>query len=570
MARSARHRLPARRRAARLLPLLLATAMAFGCLPEPPTGASFEVESGTRTGGARIGTSPGASRWRYVELGARDEAAPRSGLAALPPMGFNQYNHFGLHMTESVMREITDAMVANGMRDAGYRYVNLDDSWQGGRDDAGRIQANADFPSGIRALADHVHDRGMKLGIYTTPNHTSCGGRTGSAGHVQQDVDSFASWGVDLIKLDWCNADLSTDAAIAITTEWRDAIARAGRPMVLSINAGAGAEVGGWARRLANMWRSGDDICASWYNKTRAPDPAAEDCYTSRYHNGIFDYLTSRASADPERVGPGHWADPDMLEVGNPGLSYEEARSHFGLWAMWSAPLIAGNDPRAMTPGSDASRILLNPEVIAVDQDPAGVMAGKVSDTGGLQVWSKPLADGSQAILLLNATDRAADITATRSSLGLTGTYALRDLWAGRDLGSSTGDHTARAVPAHGSVLLRTVTDAPACATTVPVPDRGSVTKTIAVPAGGTYRVASRMRGGGTADAYLLQVDGGCPIEVGGTALPARTWTWVDHRDGDRSAPVDVTLTAGAHELRMLGTGPGLGLDRVVLRFLGT
>jgi alpha-galactosidase len=445
--------------------------MAFGCLPEPRVGASFEAEAGTPAGGARIGRAPGASGWRHVELGASDAAsgtaaAPSPGLAAVPPMGFNQYNHFGLTITESVMREIVDAMVANGMRDAGYRYVNIDDSWQGARDAGGRLQANASFPSGIAALADYAHGRGMKLGIYTTPNHTSCGGRTGSAGHVQQDVDGFASWGVDFVKLDWCGADLSPTGAAAITTEWRDAIARTGRPMVLSINAGAGAEVGGWARRLAQMWRSGDDICASWYNKTRAHSVAAEDCYTARHHNGISDYLNSRASADPDRVGPGHWADPDMLEVGNAGLSYEEARSHFSLWAMWSAPLIAGNDPRAMTPGSDANRILLNPEVIAVDQDPAGVMARKVSDTNGLQVWSKPLADGRQVILLLNATDHAADITATRSALGLTGTYALRDLWAHRDLGPFSGDYTARSVPAHGVVMLSAVPAARPCVRT--------------------------------------------------------------------------------------------------------
>jgi alpha-galactosidase len=515
--------------------------------------------------GAAPPTTQGAEAMPEAEPGTA--AAPTSGIAAVPPMGFNHYNHFGNSVTESVMREIVDAMVANGMRDAGYRYVNIDDSWQGGRDAAGKIKTNGNFPSGIRPLADYVHARGMKLGIYTSPNHTSCGGRTGSAGHVQQDVDSFASWGVDFVKLDWCGADYSSSGAAAIATEWRDAIARTGRPMVLSINAGGGAEVGGWAKDRVHMWRSGDDICASWYNKTRAKAATAEDCYTSNYHSGIYDYIYSRASADPERVGPGHWADPDMLEVGNAGLTFEEARSHFSLWAMWSAPLIAGNDPRAMTAGSDATRILLNPEVIAVDQDPAGVMARKVSDTNGLQVWSKPLADGRQVILLLNATDRAADITATRSSLGLTGNHALRDLWARRDLGPFSGDYTARSVPAHGVVMLSTVAaGVQPCPTAVPAVDHGTVTVTTSVPAAGTYRIASRMgNSGGTADAYLLQVDGGCPVPVGGTALPAGAWTWVDHRDGDRSRKVDVKLAAGRHELKLIGTERGLRLDRVVL-----
>lgn len=375
------------------------------------------------------------------------------GTATGPPMGFNHYNNFGNAINESTMREIADAMVRNGMRDAGYVYLNIDDSWQGGRDAAGRITANANYPSGIKALADYVHARGLKLGIYTTPAATSCGGKTGSAGHTVEDVQTFAAWGVDFIKLDWCGSDYSGAGAERIAKEWKSAIDASGRSMVLSINAGGDLSVAAWASRTATIWRSGDDICASWYNRTRSPNPAARDCFTRTYHSGIYDYLTSTTADHRPWVGPGHWADPDMLEVGNPGLTTAEAQTHFSLWAMWSAPLIAGNDPRRMIAGDDTSGILLNTEVIAVDQDADSVMAGRVSDSSGIQVWVKPLKGGRQAVLAVNTDDVPRDVVVDLATLGLSGA-AARDLWGHRDLGRLTGTYLAPGVPAHGSVML--------------------------------------------------------------------------------------------------------------------
>ncbi|MBL7513167.1 cellulase family glycosylhydrolase [Frankia nepalensis] len=369
-----------------------------------------------------------------------------------PPMGFNHYNHFGNTINEGIVREIVDAMVRNGMREAGYVYVNIDDSWQGERDANGNIRTNSQFPSGIAALADYVHKRGMKLGIYTTPTAKTCAGRTGSEGHEKQDVQAFANWGVDYIKLDWCGADYSPDGAAAIARKWKEAIAASGRPMVLSINAGGTLHVPPWASEIVNLWRTGDDICSSWYNQTRDPDPASS-C-RGKQPAGIRDYLFNNTAGNAPFVGPGHWADPDMLEVGNKGLSFEEAKTHFSMWAMWSAPLLAGNDPRQMTGSDDASRILLNTEVIAVDQDPLSVMATKVRDDGGLQIWRKPLAGGGQAVALVNTRDEATTMTLSWRDLGWTSVSAVRDLWRHADLAPGGTGYTG-SVPAHGTVMLR-------------------------------------------------------------------------------------------------------------------
>jgi alpha-galactosidase len=390
---------------------------------------------------------------RYGDPGQLTQQAVL-GAAGRPPMGFNPYNAFGNSADEEVMRTVTDKMVSNGMRDAGYVYVNIDDSWQGKRDSGGNITANANFPNGIKALSDYVHARGMKLGIYTTPAAKSCAGNTGSAGYVQQDVNTFAAWEVDFIKLDWCNADYSPAAAADIARTWSAAIDSSGREMILSINAGGDSSVGPWAAQYANMWRTGDDICASWFNKTRQHHPAAENCFNTRYHNGIYDYIVSSTADNGPFVGPGHWADADMLEVGNPGLSPIEAKSHFSLWAMWSSPLIAGNDPRSMNPGDATSQILLNREVIAIDQDPLGAMARKVEDSADVQVWVKPLAGGTYAVLGLNTADVAREISINWEQIGLFGRYDLRDVWTHAGAGTATDQYTRKSVPGHGVIQL--------------------------------------------------------------------------------------------------------------------
>jgi alpha-galactosidase len=395
-------------------------------------------------------------------LGSYGLALPRRAAAAgpvtlgdTPPMGFNPYNHFGNNVTETMIRQVADSMVANGMRDAGYLYINLDDDWQGGRDAAGNLIANSNFSSGIPALADYLHSRGFRFGLYTSPAATTCAGRAGSAGHYSQDVTTFASWGVDYIKLDWCGADYSPAGAASIARQWRDAIAATSRPMVLSINAGGSPSVALWAKDVATSWRTGDDICASWFNKTQPHDPATRDCFDARFHNGIYDVLTTDASHTAPFVGTGHWPDPDMLEVGNAGLSPDEQRTHFSLWAMWGTPLLAGNDPRTMLSNDVASQILLNREVVGIDQDAEGAMARQMSRVGATQVWTKPLTGGDEAVLLVNTGETPTDITVDLTALGLDGSRHVRDVWAHSDVGAFTGAYTASSVAPHASALIR-------------------------------------------------------------------------------------------------------------------
>jgi alpha-galactosidase len=488
---------------------------------------------------ARHGTIPPAA--------ARQPATGGPG----PPMGFNHYNRFGNSVNEKDMRQIADAMVANGMKAAGYQYVNLDDSWEGERDGSGQITANENFPSGIKALADYVHQRGLKFGIYTTPSARTCGGHIGSSGHVTQDVDTFAAWGVDFLKLDWCGSDYSEKGARAIAQQWHDAIGAAGRPMVLSINAGLAA--GPWASRIATMWRSGDDICASWFNKTAAHAPAARDCFNKQYHDGLYDVLNGGTAGQASRAGPGHWADPDMLEIGNPGLTADEAATEFALWSMWSAPLLAGNDPRTMT---DVDRLMLNSEIIAIDQDPLATMARKVGDHAGLQIWSKPLAGGDEALLLLNTTDTAADVTA---SLGGPGAHRIRDLGTHADLGTFTGSYTATSVRPHASVLLRVGLPPLAAPTPNPRSPYGIARLRVQHIPSGNFTPQIRLAAPGT---LRVLIDGKA---VSMTTPPAAAsgagWIWVS---GD-----PVHLSQGAHTLDVISGQPGLVIDQVRLTAKG-
>jgi alpha-galactosidase len=500
-----------------------------------------------------------------------------AGGSTAPPMGYNPYNHFGNSADEKLMREVADAMVANGMHAAGYRYLNVDDSWQGGRDAAGNLTANKRFPSGMKALADYAHAKGLRFGLYTSPATRSCGGRPGSAGHVEQDVRTFASWGVDYIKLDWCGADYSPERAAAIVDEWQRAITAAGRPMLLSINAGRNVDVAAWANTRANVWRTGDDVCASWYNQTRAHDPGARDCYTEKHHAGIYDYLRSSTADHAAYARPGHWADPDMLEVGNPGLTDDEARTHFGLWAMWSAPLLAGNDPRVMAEGDTASRILLDSEVIDIDQDPLGVMAGRIANNDGLEVWFKPLADGDRAVLLINTRDAVADITVPLSTFTAEPVWA-RNLWEHTDIGMVSGSHTVRRVPAHGSALLRLTpvgrdegsgspseiaSSGRASPATTPAPP-ASLTFTVATDNPGRYRLTLRAAYRGKAP------DGGghaITVRYGGREwripLPTRTgeWRWVGRTQDGK--PVDIDI---CHPAPLVVTADaGVAIDQLAL-----
>jgi alpha-galactosidase len=365
-------------------------------------------------------------------------------------MGFNTYNTFGRRsINQAEIAGIVRAMAADGMRASGYQYVILDDGWQGTRTSSGQITANpALFPCGIKQLAAFVHAEGLLFGIYTSPAPQACSGRVGSGGHVIDDARTFASWGVDYVKLDWCGADYSPSGAAAIARTWRAALNATGRPMILSINAGGSPSVGPWARAIANSWRVGGDICGSWYNQTRPPSATARACYNRKYDEGIYDYLASPGvRAQVKLAGPGHYIDPDMLEVGTAAESADgqsvagyaltpaEAGTNFAMWAMWSAPLIAGNDPRTMTGTDLASQILLNRQIIAVDQDPLGRPATLVLSHGSWQVWHKTLSGGRVAVAVVNLADAAEAVGFSWAELGLAGPpHVLSDVWTHRDV----------------------------------------------------------------------------------------------------------------------------------------
>jgi len=366
-------------------------------------------------------------------LGATAARAPlENGLVRTPPMGWNSWNHFGCDVSDRLIRETADAMVASGMRDAGYRYVVIDDCWQVVRDAQGRLVADsARFPDGIKPLADYVHAQGLKFGIYTDAGRKTCQGRPGTYGHEMEDARTFASWGVDYVKEDWCYAD-SLDAPVQYG-KFRDALRAARRPIVLSICEWGSFSPWDWGPTTGHLWRTTTDI---------------EDKWTSVLDN--LDISAQHAAA----ARPGAWNDPDMLEVGNGGMTDGEYRAHFSLWAIMAAPLIAGNDLRTMTPAT--RDILTNREVIAVDQDSLGVQGTVVQeDPPEHQVWVKPLRDGSRAVVLLNRSITADSITATWWRLRLpAGPALVRDLWAHADVGTFTDKFTTL-VPAHGAVMVR-------------------------------------------------------------------------------------------------------------------
>ncbi len=361
---------------------------------------------------------------------AQPSGGSPSQLAQTPPMGWNSWNKFACNVSEELIRETADAMISSGMHAAGYEYVNIDDCWQVSRDGEGNIVADATrFPAGMKALADYVHNKGLKLGIYTDAGTLTCQKRPGSFNHEFQDAKTYASWGVDYVKVDWCHAEgLDPEVQYA---KFRSALAQAGRPMVFSIcNWGVKAPWL-WAPAIGNLWRTTEDISDSYDRMS----------VIGFSQDGLEKF-----------AGPGHWNDPDMLEVGNGGMNRNEYRTHMALWVLLSAPLLAGNDLRSMTP--ETKEMLTNPEVIAVDQDAKGVQGHRVWEEGPLEVWVKPLADRSQAVGLFNRGESILKMTLDFKMLGFTGSAKLRDFWERRDLGVAQQSYTTD-VPKHGVVLLR-------------------------------------------------------------------------------------------------------------------
>jgi alpha-galactosidase len=368
-----------------------------------------------------------------------DPARTANGLAMTPPMGWNSWNKFGCNVNEAIVRRVADAMVATGMRDAGYAYVVIDDCWHGPRDADGNITADpARFPSGMRALSDYIHGRGLKFGIYSDAGRTTCGGRPGSQGHEYQDARTYAAWGVDYLKYDWCaTGSRNAEEAYALMA---DALRASGRDIIFSICEWGGNQPWLWAANIGNLWRTTGDIYDHWDG-------------IDRWQHGVMNIVDSNEPLWPF-AGPGHWNDPDMLEVGNGGMSDVEYRSHFSLWAMMAAPLIAGNDIAAMSPAT--RDILTNREVIAVDQDRLGAQGRRVLRAGTSEIWVKPLAGGARAVLLLNRGDAPAEIAASWAQLDWPPSLRahVRDLWLHRDLPRAADGVHATVAP-HGVVMLR-------------------------------------------------------------------------------------------------------------------
>jgi alpha-galactosidase len=351
-------------------------------------------------------------------------------LAPTPVMGWNSWNKFGCNVSEKLIREIADAMVSSGMQSAGYRYVNIDDCWQVSREADGTIVADPQrFPNGIKSVAEYVHGKGLKLGIYTDAGRMTCEKRPGSFEHEVQDANTYASWGVDYVKVDWCHAEgLDPEVQYA---KIRDALAHSGRPIVFSIcNWGVKAPWR-WGPRTGNLWRTTGDISDNYGRMSEI----------GFSQNGLEKF-----------AGPGHWNDPDMLEVGNGGMSRDEYRTHMALWAILAAPLLAGNDLRTMN--AETRELLTNSEIIAVDQDPKGIQGHRVWEEGPLEIWVKALADGSQAVALFDRTEAEFRIRLDSKLIGVQPSAKLRDLLDHKDLGPIKDSYTTE-VPQHGVVMLK-------------------------------------------------------------------------------------------------------------------
>ncbi len=362
-----------------------------------------------------------------------------NSLASTPPMGWNSWNKFGCNVSEDLIKQMADAMVTTGMKDAGYQYIVIDDCWQVSRDKDGNIIADAThFPSGIKALADYVHSTGLKFGLYSDAGTKTCQGRPGSRGYEFQDARQYAAWTVDYLKYDWCST--GTQDSRAAYSLMREALNASGRPIVFSICEWGSTKPWLWAGQIGNLWRTTGDI---------------QDMFEGKKDWGGLGMANILDLQDGLQTysGPGHWNDPDMLEVGNGGMTDTEYRSHFSLWAMLAAPLMAGNDLRSMKP--EIRDILTNKEVIAIDQDRLGRQGHRVRKEGGLEVWARPLHDGSRAVILFNREAVERQITASWEDLGYPAhlSAAVRDLWQHKDLGSFTGKFSAP-VPSHGVVMV--------------------------------------------------------------------------------------------------------------------
>ncbi|MFF7365497.1 ricin-type beta-trefoil lectin domain protein [Streptomyces sp. NPDC008125] len=468
--------------------------------------ASFTLALGGLTGAAAVTTGVTAGAQLTAVAAAPEAAALENGLARTPQMGFNNWNTTGCgaQFDEAMVKGVADAFVSTGLKAAGYTYVNLDDCWAlPSRDASGNLVADpVRFPNGIKAVADYVHSKGLKFGLYSSAGTKTCAsnGFPGGLGHEQQDADLWASWGVDYLKYDNCN-NTGVDARTRYKT-MGDALKATGRPILYSICEWGSNQPWNWAPSLGNSWRTTGDINDSWSSMigiAHGNQPLAQ------------------------YAKPGAWNDPDMLEVGNGGMTDTEYRTHFSLWAQMAAPLLIGTDVRTANPAS--LTILKNTDVIAVDQDSLGKQGTVLSSSGGLVVMSKQLANGDRAVTLTNENGSAATVSTTAAAAGMPAgsSYRLANLWS--KAVSSTSGTISATVPAHGTVMYR-----------------------VSVGSGGSA---------GTTHPLISASSQRClDVEAGGTEPGTRVEIWDCHGGGNQA----VTLTA-AGELRLYGGTACLDAD---------
>ncbi len=372
-------------------------------------------------------------------------------LALTPPMGWNSWNKYGCNVSDKLLREMADAMVSNGMRDAGYTYIVIDDCWHGKRDSLGFIQPDpVHFPDGIKALTDYIHAKGLKFGIYSCAGNTTCAGRPASRGHEYQDALQYAKWGVDYLKYDWC--DTEGLSAIGAYTTMRDALYAAGRPVVFSLCEWGNNKPWLWAANVGHLWRTTGDIAVKF---TGYVDHGSWKSW------GVLSILDMQDGLR-QYAGPDHWNDPDMMEIGN-GMTISEDRAHFSMWCMLAAPLMAGNDIAGMS--KETLAILTNREAIAVDQDSLGIQGFRYSVADSIETWFKPLSKGDWAVCFLNRSAKPGNIEfdwkntrvfdefAQRHLNADAINYEILNIWTGEI--SSAKKPLKAQIPGHDVIMLR-------------------------------------------------------------------------------------------------------------------
>jgi len=388
-----------------------------------------------------------------IFIGVNCNAQKFNDLALTPPMGWNSWNTFGTDINEKLVKDIADKFIELGLKDAGYEYLVLDDGWMAKERDAdGNLIADPiKFPNGMKALADYIHSKGLKFGLYNCAGSQTCAGYPGSRGYEYQDARMYASWDIDYLKYDWCNTGKLNAEEAYITM--RDAIKKANRPMVFSICEWGDNEPWKWAKDVGHLWRVTGDIINCW------------DCeigHGSWSSSGVWKIIDMRKDIRKE-AGPGHWNDFDMMEVGN-GMTNAEDRSHFAMWTMLASPLIMGNDLRMAS--SETIKTLSNKEVIQVNQDKLGIQGFRFSNENELEIWIKPLANDEWAVTFVNMGDKLTAINFDWKKHDMGDNlnnknlevkklnYKIRDLFNHKNLGDTASNLKAE-IASHDVLMIK-------------------------------------------------------------------------------------------------------------------